>query len=57
MFLSHGLGQQGKIKVSVYKEFLESPSLKFHLEWLEEGMGLRRKEVLVLWLEWGIVWC
>lgn len=57
MFLSHGPGQQGKIKVSVYKEFLESPSLKFHLEWLEEGMGLRRKEVLVLWLEWGIVWC
>lgn len=51
MFLSCGLGELGGreiIKISVYKEFIESPSLKFLLEWLEEEMGLHRKDVLVL---------
>lgn len=36
------------MKVSVYKEFLDSLSLKCLLEWLEEGMGLCRKDLLVI---------
>lgn len=43
LFLSCGLGELGgpeMVKVSVYKEFLESPSLNFLLEWQEEGMGM-----------------
>lgn len=51
MFLSHGLGELGEqemMKVSIYKEFFESPSLKCLLEWLEEGMGLCRKDTLIL---------
>lgn len=51
MFLSSGLGELGgqeMMKISVHKEFLESSSLKCLLKGLEEGMGLCRKDVLVL---------